>query len=701
VSSDEGLTFTVLGQTSATAAYHTVNAVAYYSQLAITPSGDALILAAFLATPERLPQGLGGGGRVVFGGWGLVLALNVSSPAAGWQPIGGAPAMQVNATTDPPCAFNCSLGTNCCISLDSSAAAKDRITILVDPTNERWLYVAANGNYWVYRVDWKAAIGKPPCQITNHSTFACLESSAQGLWTRMYNPPGSGYTHQDTTDLMVPHVDCRRLYWDYGTGRLMLTSDGGVFARSFPAVAGVGNWTSFNGDLGNFEFIVVAYDRHGDRWIAGAQDNDVQVSAPGCVTNSHQPATGLGTTDDGTSAAVDNSVNPARLYGSGQNLDQLRVLNNVATFDATQNLAHQVDAQVPGISNLAPFFQSNIGVNSAAPQQLFFWLNTTTPGMYRLDMSPTNATPTGPAALAIPTPIGFNLQGFVVGGKTNGTDNADVFVGVAATGLVTKYANATPARFAPFPTAFADACNPSFLGWCNTWPNHGMSVSVAVAPWDAQIVAAAGWPSLTDNSGTERLFLSLDGGASYTDAFGDLATAAGVRQKVRINGMAFVPPNILVVGTVRGVYGATVPTSGNLPATTATQWARIGTLTQFPLSKVMAFTWDEPSNVLLAATMGRGIWKLPAASAALAAVFGVPAAPTPPPTPAPPTPAGPTPAGPTPGESPPPVVKSKAGIVIGVVIAAVVVVAIVGALVYIVRSRKPRDEGMIDRSTIE
>lgn len=104
-------------------------------------------------------------------------------------------------------------------SMDQDAMPKDRMAILVDPTNSSNLYVAGNAGSVVYRVHWQSPV----------------------TWTNMM-------TTNDTVTVSQPHVDCRSLTWNPTTNSLLLTSDGGIFQRTQPATVG-GNWTTKNGDI--------------------------------------------------------------------------------------------------------------------------------------------------------------------------------------------------------------------------------------------------------------------------------------------------------------------------------------------------------------------------------------------------------------------------------------------------------------------
>jgi hypothetical protein len=128
--------------------------------------------------------------------------------------------------------------------MDDDAMPKDRMAVLAHPTIPTMLFVAGNGGKVAYRV--------------NRDT---------GEWVDM--------TIDDTADNSAPHCDCRNFHWG-DDDELYLVSDGGIFGRRGPSAPG-GSWRSLNGDIGVMEFLSAHWDVGLDRWVGGAQDNDVQA----------------------------------------------------------------------------------------------------------------------------------------------------------------------------------------------------------------------------------------------------------------------------------------------------------------------------------------------------------------------------------------------------------------------------------------
>jgi hypothetical protein len=169
------------------------------------------------------------------------------------------------------------------MSMDEDSMPKDRMALLADPDNPTRVYVAGNAGALAWRVD-----------------------IATGKWEKLWDA--------DTSDGSAPHGDCRNYAWDAARGRLVLTSDGGVFAREKPREAG-GKWVSLNGDIKQMEYLSAQYDNRLDRFVGGAQDNSAQIFPAHSTAGS--VAVGF-VGGDGTVTLVDNVADPSRLFGTTQ-----------------------------------------------------------------------------------------------------------------------------------------------------------------------------------------------------------------------------------------------------------------------------------------------------------------------------------------------------------------------------------------------
>ena len=165
--------------------------------------------------------------------------------------------------------------------------------------------------------------------------------------------------------------------------------------------------------------------------------------------------------------------------------------------------------------------------------------------------------------------------------------------------------------------------------------SHAKTVSLALAPTNARVIAVTGWPgSITDNSGgcetepscdleteapAEVILLSWDAGLSWVNIMGDLAQTTATVGKVRPSGLLVFEGMgngavAVVVGTTSGVYVSFI--SNDNSASTYT-WSRLGTCEEFPLVYNMNLSYEETLDTIVAATMGRGVYTLPNATAVL------------------------------------------------------------------------------------
>ena len=159
--------------------------------------------------------------------------------------------------------------------------AAPNFAIAIDPNNTRYVYVSGdriqNSPYTatVFRID----------AVTND-----------------YTPITDNYTSNGST----LHADTRAFAFD-GSGRLILVSDGGVYARSNPQ-SDNGQWTGLHDGLSAFQVYTIAYDANSNRLFTASQDTGVsmQTESQGKRYTALQGADGVNVT-----------VNDQTLSGSG------------------------------------------------------------------------------------------------------------------------------------------------------------------------------------------------------------------------------------------------------------------------------------------------------------------------------------------------------------------------------------------------
>jgi len=279
-----------------------------------------------------------------------------------------------------------------------------------------------------------------------------------------------------------------------------------------------------------------------------------------------------------------------------------------------------------------PWFQPIFALNIANPAYLYFWANVSGaahngPGVFRLNVS---AGSSSNATLVFST-RGANIVTLTAGGMVNSRLREDVAVAVSGSSLFWWLNGSLDVR--ALPTSFAEPCaaryNAAFCDsligvnfqscstGCQNWPNHGATMTLALHPQDASVLAVCGWASVLDNGGTERLYYSRDAGVTFVDLLtAELANAAQVDptfSKVRVAALAFVG-NVLLAGTARGVCASNIPIGSSWASSKPARWYRLGsTRKEFPLVKISQIRYYGDVDKVVVATMGRGVYLLESA----------------------------------------------------------------------------------------
>lgn len=487
--------------------------------------------------------------------------------------------------------------------LDDDAMPKDRMALLPHPTNPDLLFVAGNAAKLAYRVH--------------------LPSQN---WTDL--------TGADTVDGSAPHCDCRNYAWDSVSGSLLLVSDGGVFRRIQPSQSG-GRWVSTNGDYGGMEYVTASWDYRQSRWVAGAQDNDVQVARP----NANATAAALGfIMGDGMITAVDNQHSPARLYGTIQFMGSKR-------DDGDRRQRRQggletgfcfVEGHPPKRTCLStvkwgfgpenfPFFQQPYDLNQNDQSKLVMWVKGILgkqQGFYEISF-PDNSDDV--ELIAPPRFIAGNegdVYTLVTGGMTRGSPDPSLLVAMNDTSLFFR-SNLTTGgavRVRALPTTFAQ---PHSWGYNQTTGqpilgpvSHGKTVSLAVSSSNSALMAVTGRPSVADNNGVESIHISRNEGLTWIDVTGNLDAVTATVGRSRPSALLIVNvPSVnssaLLVGTVAGVF---VSWTDSLRLG---RWSRLGQCTDIPLVLTLGLSHEKNSDTIVAATFGRGVYVIHNATSSL------------------------------------------------------------------------------------
>ena len=382
--------------------------------------------------------------------------------------------------------------------------------------------------------------------------------------------PGGG-TANDT----APHADSREMVFD-ANGRLIEVDDGGIYRRTRPYDNG-GDWRSLNGNLQVTELHDVAWDRNAGVIIGGAQDTGTpQQTAPGSVVwDSVQLA-------DGGDVAVDNITlvgdDESIRYSSRQHLSgfQYEVYDADndqvgGTVEPDLSLVGGGTPLVTGSDGNAPFV-TPLALNAIDPTRL---LIQATDALYE---SPDQ----GDTIREIGAGIGATTRqnALVYGGQLGAVANPDVLYAGSGGQVFVRTAAAGPV--AATPTAFPG----------------GTVRDIVLDPADWQDAYV---------SDSNNVYQTSDAGNTWTDITGDLI-ATGLRT------LAYVPAagfGAILAGAMDGVYA----TATTLLDGAATRWLRLGT--DLPRALVWDFDYDAVDGLLLAGTMGRGVWTLADAAQAV------------------------------------------------------------------------------------
>jgi hypothetical protein len=337
-------------------------------------------------------------------------------------------------------------------------------------------------------------------------------------------------------------------------GVLLEVSDGGVYKRT-SARDSTGNWFSLNGDIQTSEVHSMAYDPISGRVFGGLQDNGSNRQTSDANRIFQTVLQG-----DGGDAAVE-VVNPTTSvrYTSAQNLRNFirQTCDSAGTCGSTVAPAL---TPIDGSPLVSGQFVTPIQTNRFGPSRLVFG--------------------------------GAN-------GVYESTDRGDTVSRLSAT-LVIPGIGGTPIIYG-LPN------NPDYL-----MIGAGGSVLVRTAAPPATLALIATLPQVNDLTidpvNPRRMFavsntsvwFSNNRGASFTDVSGNLPSL-GTTSPLRAVLYVTNADPALVIGGINGVYVARASSNFSL-------WQRLST--GFPQALVFELDYNPKDGTLVAATLGRGVWRL-------------------------------------------------------------------------------------------
>jgi hypothetical protein len=449
-----------------------------------------------------------------------------------------------------------------------------QLALAVDPTNPNLVYLSTSGNVTtsiIYRGD-----------------------ATTGSWTSLTSP------------FTQPHTDSRSLTFFPGSDDLVETDDGGIYdlpnaatAVPVPPTLNFTHWIALQGDLQDTEFFSVGLDTFHNEEVGGSQDNGTPFQAPP-VSSFWQLIDG----GDGGPVAVDNSLpgnGTAYLYADGvlerPGPSPLALSGLSAQDQATYTAAQGTDTSYP--IALDPYL---LGKGEA----LFF-------GMSQLYES-TNAGATVFAPIVIGTSTG-NVVAIAAG---SAPDPLTAYYSTT-TGLLFFRNKNTPVISGQNVFEQVTPPPPGF-------PANDTFIRIAIDPQNASTAFL-----LDAQSNVYRLTLSPSNNPTWTPITGNLtqiATIVAARdpgtgkplqsfenlQSIDVYDPTGADP-VVLVGGLGGVYRGFE--SGSTFA-----WSQYGTGLPNSLVNdlhyVPANSKTSYGDVLLAGTLGRGVWAVPNASITLA-----------------------------------------------------------------------------------
>jgi hypothetical protein len=441
-------------------------------------------------------------------------------------------------------------------TLNNGAQAPVNFAIAIDPTNKNLVYVSGD------------RINNSPFTATAFR----IDASALTM---------TSITDANTANQSSLHADTRAIAFD-ASGRLLLSSDGGIYGRTNPQ-NDTGAWVRLNNGITAFQTNNVGYDAIGGLLITAAQDSGVTTQA---AANSPVWVTRIG--GDGINAFVNDvtlkAAGMTAFYGAAQSLGNPSRL----VIDTQGKLIGSASVTCNG-TLCGPDANGNAGAVIGAH---FFspWVNNkidpTRTAIAGSHVYVTQDTLTGAQA---PASSVLNLALTDIG-DTGGSvfliaygtrDNPNVLLAGANSGLFLSTTSA----------ASSLAGLPSYAGATPT--------GLVFDPRSQNRFYVA------DNS---QLFGTTTQGASFSNLTSNLPSSI-----IRPNAVEFISNNgvnALLTGGINNVANAqsTIAVANSDAVGNLTNWRPFGT--GLPNTQVTALTYNLAADVLAVGTFGSGVFAL-------------------------------------------------------------------------------------------
>ncbi|MCB1606250.1 MAG: hypothetical protein KDI71_04650 [Xanthomonadales bacterium] len=423
-------------------------------------------------------------------------------------------------------------------------------SIVADPGNSNIVYLGGDRQP-------EFGAGVPGSKLTFPNSIGANDYSGRLFRGDASLPADSRWvplTHVGTANNSSPHADSRDMAFD-ALGNLIESSDGGVYKRTQPGNAS-GVWVSINGSLQTTEYRGADWDAVSGRVMGGAQDNGTSES----VVPASAIFDSVSNADGGDPAVQDRtSATQSTRYSSHQVLYRFQR----RTVDAANNVltaAFPELAPLAGSPPLSGQFYTPIAVHYSDPSRLIFGASN---GVYEtFDRGDTVA--------------------LVSNRRVNAADANPMVYGAIGDPELIYFA--------------ADL--ELYLRSSASGGSFAQLLSLPEVPRDLDIDRDA--PTRLFAMTRNNILFSSDGGGSFVDITGNL-TALSPNGTLRT--MAYLTgKDMLAVGTLTAGTFVSMGTSG------FGQWQPLGTdLPSVPISEL---SYDDVDQLLVAATLGRGAWRL-------------------------------------------------------------------------------------------
>ncbi len=392
--------------------------------------------------------------------------------------------------------------------------------------------------------------------------------NVSGTWANMVMTGANGTS---------PHADSRGMAFD-AAGSIIQVNDGGIFKLSNSAL-GTRSWSSLNGTINPSEAHSAAYDPVSNVTIFGTQDTGFAFQLT--------PGGGLSSDllqGDGGNAAVDADqvAHPGQSirYMGFTGLPAYRLTFNAANVNVSGYVAlghnitsgggsgNTIDAVDPNIQFYNPYV-----LNKVNPSRMLIG----TASIYESFDRGDNFANLGFLGFFVGNYATGN-PGMAYGGRLNGIPFPDVFY--VAAGTLIKHRTTVG----------------GLITTLSSYPGSSIR-AIAMDPQNYTHLF------VVDTTGSGRVWATFDEGVNWMNLTANIATFTTSLRTVEVFSPAPSPLNtVLLVGGVGGVWQM------RRPGAAGTAWT---TLTGgLPKALVYDLHYDYTDNVLVAGTLGRGVWTL-------------------------------------------------------------------------------------------